>query len=759
MKYKLCMTEKPSVAKDIARVLGATKRENGYYEGNGYRVTWAVGHLVGLAEPENYGYVSQKDMYGEDKQTAYAQLPLIPKEFKLVVLEPTKAQFKIIKELINDPECTEIINCGDMGPEGHILQWFIREKAGCKKKVRRFCATSMTDEAIRHAMDHLRPEEDFTKIIIGEYCKKKADWIMGMSMSRVETIKHGTSINVGRVQSPTLYFVVKRYYEVKNFNVTNFFGMDADLHEGFHVFWSKDTDEIFPISMKDREGRVLNEAAVKAKRDEIMCGRTGVVEELTTQKKSTDRPQLYDITELQRDANSRYGYTAAVTLATAQALYETQKVLSYPRTDSRYITTDLIPYMAERIKGISTIPKYKSAANALLAAGLNIDKKIVDDSKVTDHHALIPTEKIIHFNPDTMKPTTEERNKGVTAETMKNILDLVLCRMIVSFSQSYSYEQTSVKVRFTTGMMFSAGGTKPLEMGWKGVQERLGGKEQASENGELDDAQIFPPLQKGQLVTVKTCMVTEKKTTPPKLHTEATLLTAMEKAGATIEGGEILKGKGIGTQATRAEIIKKLFDAGYCETLTKGKTNYIVPTQKGIMVIKALPKELYSPKITADWETKIAEIAAGQMSEAEFMKDFTTFITAKVREVKESETKLVLNAARESFGKCPFCGSDVFRYQVKDAKTGKVKGTRFYCSENINTGCPFSLRLDDPTITTWTGKKLTEQQAVRMISNGFILLNCKSKTGSGTYKGKFTFIKKEINGKVYTNVQCETVKT
>ena len=209
MGYKLCMAEKPSVAKDIASVIGATKPCNGYYEGNGYRVTWAVGHLVGLAEPEAYGYVDKREMWGEGRDLAYEQLPLIPDKFKLVVLEPTKAQFNIVKSLINDPECDEIINCGDMGPEGHILQWFIREKAGCRKRVRRFCATSMTDEAIKKAMMNLRPEEEFANIIRGEYCKKKADWIMGMSMSRAESLKYKTGINVGRVQTPTLYFVYK----------------------------------------------------------------------------------------------------------------------------------------------------------------------------------------------------------------------------------------------------------------------------------------------------------------------------------------------------------------------------------------------------------------------------------------------------------------------------------------------------------------------------------------------------------------------
>ena len=269
MGYKLCMAEKPSVARDIASVIGADKKCKGYYEGNGYRVTWAVGHLVGLAEPEEYGFVSKEAMWRDEKEKAYAELPIIPDNFKLVVLEQTEEQFEIIKELIHRDDTDEIINCGDMGAEGHILQWFIREKAECTKKVRRFCATSMTEEAIRQAMSHLRPEEEFANIIKGEFCKKKADWIMGMSMSRVESLKYKTGINVGRVQSPTLYFVVKRYLEVKNFKVTNYYGIQADLKEGFSVFWNKDTEGIFPPNAKDSEGRVLDGKAVKAKAEAI----------------------------------------------------------------------------------------------------------------------------------------------------------------------------------------------------------------------------------------------------------------------------------------------------------------------------------------------------------------------------------------------------------------------------------------------------------------------------------------------------------
>lgn len=749
MGYKLCMAEKPSVAKDIAAVIGANKRCDGYFEGNGYRVTWAVGHLVGLAEPDAYGFVSQEEMYGSKTEAAYAELPLIPEEFKLIVLEPTKDQFEIVKKLIHDPDVDEIINCGDMGAEGHILQWFIRKKAGCKKKVRRFCATSMTEEAIRQAMAHLRPEEDFANIIKGEFCKKKADWIMGMSMSRVESIKYHTGINVGRVQSPTLYFAVKRYLEVQNFKVTNYYGMEANLAERFSVTWNKDGEGIFPASTKDSETRVIDKAAIENKCRQIIARRTGTVLEVDTKKRGTDRPQLYDITELQRDANKKYGYTAAVTLATAQALYETQKVLSYPRTDSRYLTTDLKSYLPARIKAVAMAEeKYRAAAETILSTGLNIDKKIVDDSKVTDHHALIPTEKIEGFDMAQMKPTDKEKKDGVTAETMRNILDLVLCRLLVAMCKPYVYEQTNIAVKFGD-ITFTASGKKPIDYGWTRVQERLLGKE-PDVDGDGEKEQIFPDIRKGQTVTVASCNPVPKKTTPPKLHTEATLLTAMENAGATIESGAILKRKGIGTQATRAEIIKKLFDTGYCETKAKGKTNYIIPTAKGLTIIRVLPPELYSPKITADWETKIAKIADGKMTEQEFMDEFCTFIREKVQEVKAAETGITFKKERQVYGKCPFCGGEVYRYQAKGEK--KVK---FYCG---NKECPFSVDTENPTVTAWTGKKLTEKQCLQIVAKGFIILDCKKKGREGTYKGKFTLIKKQVGEKVFTNLSCIPVK-
>ena len=759
MGYKLCTAEKPSVARDIARVIGADKKENGYYIGNGYIVTWAVGHLVGLAEPEAYGYVKQDDMYSDDEaqSRAYAELPLLPDNFELVVLEPTKDQFAIVKELMHRPDVDFIIDCGDMGAEGHILQWFIREKAGNTKPVKRFCATSMTDEAIREAMSHLRDAKEFEPIIRGEFCKKKEDWILGMSLSRALSIKYHAGINVGRVQSPTLGFVVKRYLEVVNFKVTNYYTMDATISEGqeFHVFWSKDTDGIFPPEIKTSEGRVLDKTVIDLKSAEIRQYGKGRITDQFSAKKATDRPQLYDITELQRDANRKYGYTAAVTLATAQALYETQKVLSYPRTDSRYITSDLVPYMAGRVEMIGTIDKYKDVAAGLTAAELNIDKKIADDSKVTDHHALIPTEKINGFIFEDMKPTEEERKKGVTVATMNNILDLVLTRMLVSFSKAYIYEQTDITVTFPNNVNFTATGKKPISLGWKAVQQELSGKEENEEGEKAGEAaQSFPNLQKGQTVTISNCETIAKKTSPPKLHTEATLLTAMENAGQQIENGAILKGKGIGTQATRAEIIKKLYDTGVVENELKGRTPYIKPTRKGLTIIQILPPELYSPKITADWEMKIADIVDGRDREENVMRAFEAYIKAKTDQVKSMEVQASFAKEKEVFGVCPWCGSPVYRFQGKKEK-GKTAETRYYCSEK----CDWDLRTNDMVFITRLERSITEAEAKKFIAKKIIVLECVTKSGGGKYKGEFSFYERVSNGKRYCNIKCEPVKS
>ena len=754
MTYKLCTAEKPSVAKDIARVIGAKEKHRGYYQGNGYIVTWAVGHLVELAEPEAYGFVEQSEIYSDDaaREKAYAELPLLPKEFKLVVKEETREQFEIIKALMHRDDVSEIIDCGDMGAEGHILQWFIREVAGNTKPVRRFCAMSMTDEAISEAMAHLRDADEFIPIIRGELCKKKEDWILGMSLSRALSIKYRAGISVGRVQSPTLGFVVKRYLDVMRFKPTDYFTMTAAVAGGIRVYWKKDTEGMFPPAAKTADGRVIDRAAIDVRRAEVISTGCGKVSAVSIAEKAEDRPQLYDITELQRDANRKYGYSAAVTLATAQALYETQKILSYPRTDSRYITSDLAPYMSGRVEEIVTLEKYAAAAKDVLAAGLVLDKKIVDDGKVQDHHAIIPTAQIKGYDFSKLLPTEKEAKQGVTAETMMNVLDLVLTRMLVSFSKPYLYKATTIEVTFPNSLTFKAAGSTPVSMGWKAVAKALGDSGESEEEQDEETEQPLPERQEGQDVSVESCEVFAKKTTPPKLHTEATLLTAMENAGQQIENGEILKGKGIGTQATRAEIIKTLFDRGYIEAELKGKTPYLKPTKKGLKLISVLPPDLYSPKITADWESRIAALVEGTVQEEQIMREFEAYIKEKTEQIKASQKEVSFAQEKESFGECPWCGKPVYRYQEKNQR-GKILLTRFYCSEK----CDWSFSANDAVFAARLGRPLKEREALQMIEKKGAVLTCTSQKNGAKYKGRFSFEERISGEKRYCRIVCNLV--
>ena len=731
MGYILCTAEKPSVAGDIARVIGANKKCNGYYEGNGYRVTWAVGHLVGLAEPEAYGYMSLSDIWDkenpQDKQKAISELPLIPDTFKLIVLPSTKEQFEIVKTLMNDPECDSVIDCGDAGAEGHILQWFIRVKAGCKKPVKRFIATSMTDEAIVEAMNNLQDINKYVPVIKGEYCKKKADWIMGMSMSRGASMTYNARIDVGRVQSPTLFFVVKRYLDVVQFKPKDFYSFKADMKNGFSVFWQKDNQNFFPATAVDAEKRLLDKKLAEQTASELMQLGQGKITTFETKNKATDRPQLYDITELERDGNRLYGYTAEQVLKTAQSLYETHKITTYPRTDSRYITHDLVPLMTDRVRDISNHSQYTDVCNKLLQNGLNIDKKIMDDSKVTDHHAIIVTDKIGNYDLSRL------------TEIETNILNLIITRMLVAFSDKYKYKETIVNVTFPNGLMFGASGKLPVSMGWKDVQNVLMGKVKADDEEEQGEGeQLFKDIALGQIVTLAKVSVVPKKTTPPKLHTEATLLTAMENAGNSIEGGAILKGKGIGTQATRANIIKQLFDKGYIVNQQKGKTNYLVPTKQGMSVIKVLPPDLYSPKITADWENQIADIVDGKINENDFMSNFEDFIQKKLKQVLENKVEGVdFSVDKTVLGKCPWCGQPVYEGVFKDKEGKNVESA--YCS---NKECKFSIRKDNLIFKMRTGKKLTTAQLKTLIAGGTLEVKCTSKANT-TYKGQFKLSKNE----------------
>ena len=739
MGYILCTTEKPSVAKDIAHVLGADTLGNGYYEGTYkgrlYRVTWAVGHLVGLAPPENYGFMSLEQLWDKDnpdnRQKALAELPLIPEKFELVVLEGTKAQFNIMRKLMNDDECDYIIDCGDAGPEGHILQWFIRMKAGCRKEVKRFMATSMTDEAIREAFDNLEDVKKYYPVIKGEYCKKKADWILGMSMSRAASIVYDAKIDVGRVLSPTLYFVVKRYLDVVNFKSIDYYTYTAHM-EGFDVYWNKNTDGYFKAEngAVDEENRLVNKEIAERTLSDLNNSDKATVTHFETKKRATDRPQLYDIIALERDGIRIFGYTADEVLTIAQSLYEVHKITTYPRTDSRYITSDLVPYMEGKVQDISGIDEYRDVATGLLKAGLNIDKKIVDDEKVTDHHAIITTSRLKDYDLSAL--SAKERN----------ILDLIITRMLVSLSGKYKYKETVVELTFDNGMLFRSVGKIPVDYGWKNTQSVLLGK-QTDDSDADEKEQLFPDLQLNQVVTLDKVELVSKKTSPPKLHTEDTLLTAMQNAGNGIAGGEIIKGRGIGTQSTRATIIKNLFDKKYVTTEQKGKTKYLVPTKSGMSVIKVLPPDLYSPKITADWENQIADIVEGNSSDVAFMDDFNKFISDKVQTVINNKIDNVdFSLEKSSFGVCPWCGNSLYKGELVDSKTGN-KFQNIYC---CNKECKFSIRKDNLVFKARTGKSLSDAQVKKLVTDKKLEYTGVSKSGN-KYKG-LMLLKKNDSGYV-----------
>ena len=746
--YHLCTAEKPSVAKDIARIVGADIKRDGYYEGNGYLVTWALGHLVELAEPEEYGYIPLSKIWSDDnRQAALSELPFFPDEFILKPKSNTKRQFEIIKSLFHRDDVDLVIDCGDMGPEGHILQWFIRKVAGCDKPVKRFCATSLTDESIRNALNNLRPIEEFYPVIKGEFCKKKADWIMGMSLSRAASLKYHAHVDVGRVQSPTLFFIVKRYLDNTGFKPHNYFALNTIVTPvqssagSFKLTWQKDKDHLIQDKeLKDEEDRLISGETASSIALKIQHGGFARVTACESKTKAEERPQLYDITELQRDGNRLFCYSAAQTLAAAQSLYETHKVLSYPRTDSRFITSDLAPYMNGRVMMIGTHPAYHYAADAVIKASLKLDKRIVDDSKVTDHHALIVTEKIQGFDMNRLTPTE------------KNILHLVMIRMLTAFSFPARLAETHICAETEGGYIFSATSRSLIYRGWKDVQNRLfesilgiTGKDDDESDSDTTGDPIPNGFHIGDRLKIENCYLEEKKTSAPPLHTEATLLTAMENAGAKLENGAILKGKGIGTQATRAEIIKGLFAKAYIRNEKKGKTNYLVPTKLGLNVIKALPKELYSPRITADWETKIAEIVSGKSNEADFMRDFSDFITKELDELNRLDpADLDFTLEKETLGYCPWCNSDVYEGKSKEKKNATPY---YYCSKN----CGFFIRSDNPVFVGRTQKKLDKSRIKILLTQRFLSEKCISKTGR-EYYGTFTFGRKIISRKEHTEL-------
>lgn len=653
MAKTLVLTEKPSVAKDIARVLGCKRSGNGCIAGDKYIVTWALGHLVTLADPEAYD-----DKY---KSWRMEDLPMLPGRMKLVVIGQTSKQFKAVSSLLSSAEVSDIVIATDAGREGELVARWIIQKANCRKPMRRLWISSQTDKAIKEGFASLKPSSQYDNLYRSAQCRAEADWLVGLNVTRALTCKHNAQLSAGRVQTPTLAMIVRREEDILRFRPKDYFTVKADFGE-------------YTALYKDSKGqaRFADAAAAKEVADSVR-GKRGVLSEVKKVYRFKAPPAAYDLTELQRDANKKYGYSAKQTLSLMQSLYETHKLLTYPRTDSRYITRDVAATLPERLRAIAIGP-YKDAASAVLRSKPIQTKYIVNDAKVTDHHAIIPTEQYVDLN----KLSREERH----------IYDLVVRRFIAVLSAPFEYDEVQVKI--TVGRYnFYTKGQSVKSAGWKALYDSSLADDDDDAEPDLA-AQRLPALSQGAAASVKEVRVCAGKTSPPARYTEATLLTAMENPASQVEDGRLrdaLKtAGGLGTPATRADIIEKLFNSFYIER--RGRE--IFPTSKGRQLIGIVPPDLKSAELTAKWEQQLSLIAEGKANDRKFIEEMRGYASSLVQAVKSSTAEYKHdNMTREP---CPQCGKYLLEVNGKKGKMlvcqDRDCGYRKSISVITNARCP-----------------------------------------------------------------------
>lgn len=628
MAKTLVLTEKPSVGRDIAKVLKCNQKGDGYIMGDRYIVTWALGHLVTLAEPEAYD--------GKYKTWNMIDLPMLPEKMKLVVINETARQFKVVQTLMKSPDISDLVIATDSGREGELVARWIMQKAGFNKPAKRLWISSQTDKAIKEGFSSLKPSSEYDNLYKSAQARAEADWLVGLNVTRALTCKYNAQLSAGRVQTPTLALIVEREEEIKKFIPKDYWTVQVST-EGFSATW------------RDIKGQ--SQILQREKADAIVAsvlGKEGILTTVTREFKYQSPPAAYDLTELQRDANRKFAYTAKETLSLMQSLYETHKALTYPRTDSRYITEDVAATLPDRLKSIA-IGSYKELALGLLKTRPLSTKYIVNSAKVTDHHAIIPTEEpanLMRFSP-------EERN----------IFDLVVRRFIAVLSPSFEYEETKIKLTVNKQDFFAKG--KIIKNpGWKVAYGSLLNSD--DDDGSDEREQSLPSIRQGDRVKIVSAKSVGGKTKPPARYNEATLLTAMENPARTIESKELREvlenTSGLGTPATRAEIIEKLFTSFYAER--RGKE--IVPTSKGIQLISLVPAELKSAELTAKWEQNLSLISKAKVRDQVFIADMRKYASSLVSNVKMNDLKFTHdNATRE---KCPLCGKFLLDVSGKRGK-------------------------------------------------------------------------------------------
>ena len=691
MSVQLVIAEKPSVARSIAGVIGADQKKDGYMEGNGYLVSWCIGHLVSLADAGAYDE--------RFKKWRYDDLPILPQEWQYIIPAEKKGQFAVLRSLMERPDVTGLVCATDAGREGELIFRFVYQMAGCKKPFKRFWISSMEDAAIREGFAHLKPGADYDDLYQSALCRARADWLVGINATRLFSILYHKTLTVGRVQTPTLNMLVDREAKIRKFK-----------KEKYHVV------HIAAGGMEAASDRFMNPDAADATKT-ACAGAQAVCVSVKREKKTEQPPRLYNLTTLQREANRLFGFTAKQTLDYAQQLYE-KKLLTYPRTDSQYLTDDMQLTAESIVSGLWTLLSF--------VAGLDIAPqfgRVLNSKKVSDHHAIIPTMEFVQKGFDGL------------AEGEKKLLSLVCCKLLCAVAAPHVYE--AVTATFTcAGNKFTAKGKTVLTPGWKKIERRF----KASFKTDADEdapelARELPEITEGQTFETVEASVTEHFTTPPKPYTEDTLLSAMERAGAE-DMPEDAERQGLGTPATRASILEKLVQMGFVER--KGKQ--LLPTKDGHNLVCVLPDVLTSPQLTADWETKLTAIAKGEADPESFMvgiEEMTRSLISRYSQISEDAQKL-FQTERVVIGKCPRCGEAVYE--------GKKN---YYCG---NRACQFVMWKNDRFFEE-RGKTFTPKIAAALLKDGKAKVKGlrSMKTGK-TYDG--TVLLADTGGK-YVNYRVE----
>lgn len=656
MKH-LVIAEKPSVGRDIARVLHCNKKTNTYIEGKDYIVTWALGHLVTLADPEQYG--EQYKTWNMDT------LPMLPEHWKLVVIKQTGRQFHAVKELIFRKDVSDIIIATDAGREGELVARWILNKAGNQKPLKRLWISSVTDKAIREGFQNLRPGKSYEPLYRAAVARAQSDWVVGINATRALTCKYNAQLSCGRVQTPTLAMIAAREEEIRTFKPVPYYGLKAAVG-GITFTWTDARSGSSRSFDKDRIQAIKQASAPSL-----------LVTDVRKKLKKTFAPALYDLTALQREANQKFGFSAKQTLNIMQRLYENHKVLTYPRTDSRYLTTDIVPTLKERLKACAVGP-YSKIAGRLSMQKLQANKSFVNDSKVSDHHAIIPTEQFVQLD----HMSNEERK----------IYDLVVRRFLAVLSPACEYEETSISG--TIGEeRFSAKGNFIKAAGWREVYESgyTDGEDEDEEQTTFSQISL-PDVQKGETLPVTALTITEGKTKPPACFTEGTLIAAMENPVKYLKhkDKDVVKTLGetggLGTVATRADIIEKLFNS----FLMEKKGNEIHITSKGKQLLSLVPSDLKSPELTASWEMRLQAIAKGKESDKAFMKEIEHYTKALIQEIKSADGTFRHDNMTRT--KCPECGKFMLEVNGKHGKMlvcqDRECGHKETISRHTNARCP-----------------------------------------------------------------------